>query len=54
MEYRNVNAIISIQGIEVDEGSLWREVIDFPGVLRLVDDDQYVTVNRDDHEFEKV
>lgn len=43
--YRNTETVISIEGIEVDAGSLW----EFKDELMvLVDDDQFVTHLRTD------
>ena len=39
-QYRNSVDVISIEGIEVDAGSLWELK---EGLLVLVDDDQYAT-----------
>lgn len=38
--YRNVTDLTSIEGIEVDAGSLWKLKNE---ILVLVDDDQYAT-----------
>lgn len=38
--YRNSVDLVSIEGIEVDAGSLWQLK---DGLMVLVDDDQYVT-----------
>ena len=37
--YRNVKDVVSIEGVQVDAGSLWI----LSEVLTLIDDDQYVT-----------
>ncbi|WP_267281620.1 hypothetical protein [Chryseobacterium luquanense] len=46
--YRNYNDLISMQGIPVDAGSLWRKQ---GQLMVLVDDDQYVTHAYEEAEF---
>ncbi|WP_303686315.1 hypothetical protein [Nonlabens dokdonensis] len=40
--YRNRENLVSIEGIEVDAGSLWKKEPDSKDLV-LMDDDQYVT-----------
>lgn len=49
--YRNLVSINSIEGIEVDEGSLW--FLTNNNLLVLVDDDQYVSCKLDEFIFEE-
>lgn len=51
--YRNNVTIISIQGIEIDEGSLWK-FDPKQNLLILVDDDEYITHKPSKDLFEKV
>lgn len=48
--YRNVVDVISIQGVEIDEGHLWK--LDAKKqILVLVDEDQYITSDLDEKKF---
>ena len=51
MYFRNKKDLISIEGIEVEAGNLWKEVPKMP-FLELVDDDQYVSSHFDEALFE--
>ncbi len=46
--YRNKTDLISIEGIEVDEGSLWK-LDRTQDLLILEDEDQYATAQLDDN-----
>lgn len=46
--YRNYNDLISLQGVPVDAGSLWRKQ---GQLMVLVDDDQYITHAYEEAEF---
>ncbi len=50
MYYRNIKDLVSIEGIEVEAGSLWEE---HPkkAFLELVDDDQYASSHLDEENF---
>lgn len=53
MQYRNKVNVISIQGIEIDEGALWK----FDKQLNLfilLDEDEYITHKPNADLFEKV
>jgi hypothetical protein len=50
--YRNTVDLVSNEGIEVEETSLW--VLNKDSVLELVDEDQYVTAPLDDRFRESV
>ena len=52
MEYRNEEDLVSIEGIEVEAGSLWELQSD--NLLVLVDDDQYASYYLDDEKFTKI
>lgn len=47
MYYRNSKDLVSIEGIEVEAGSLWKRVQENP-FLVLVDHDQYVSSHLDE------
>lgn len=47
MQYRNIKDLISIEGIEVEAGSLWER--DTNNILILVDDDQYASSQLDNN-----
>ncbi|MDK7375997.1 MULTISPECIES: hypothetical protein [Weeksella] len=53
MTYRNNVSIISIQGIEIDEGSLWKFDPKL-NLMILVDEDQYITAKPNDKQFTKI
>lgn len=53
MLYRNKVNVISVQGVEIDEGSLWNFNKDL-NLYVLVDDDQYITHKPNADLFEKV
>ena len=46
--YRNTVIIISLQGVEIEIGFLWKREAD---LMTLVDDDQYITANYDIEKF---
>ena len=50
--YRNKEDLISLEGIEVEAGSLWKlnQKLD---VLELVDEDQYVTAPLEEQSFKQ-
>jgi hypothetical protein len=49
--YRNLEDLISLEGIEVEAGSLWKE--SQPGTLVLVDDDQFASHALEETKFSK-
>ena len=51
MYWRNKEDLLSIEGIEVEAGSLWKRVQEKP-FLVLVDNDQYVSSHLDEELFE--
>ena len=52
MYYRNLEDLISLEGIEVEAGSLWK--LERNGKrLVLVDDDQYCSAPMDQSKFEE-
>lgn len=52
MFYRNKISVVSMQGVEIDETSLWK-LDKRSNVLVLVDNDQYQTHKLDLELFEK-
>ncbi len=50
--YRNKADLVSLEGVEVEAGSLWR-LNPKLNLLELVDDDQYVTKNIGSDLFER-
>ncbi|WP_322970348.1 hypothetical protein [Faecalibacter sp. LW9] len=53
MQYRNVVSVVSLQGIEIDAGSLWTFDKNL-NLLILVDEDEYITHKPSNDIFEKV
>ncbi len=53
MNYRNNINVISIEGIEIDEGSLWR-FDESTNLLILVDDDEFITHKLDLNKFKNI
>lgn len=53
MQYRNLIPVMSLQGIEIDEGSLWAFDKEH-NLFVLVDDDQYITCKPNADVFYKV
>ena len=53
MQYRNIVSVVSLQGIEIDEGSLWTFDKN-QNLLILVDDDEYITHKPSNDLFVKV
>ena len=52
MNYRNKKDLVSIEGIEVEAGSLWKFTPDLELVV-LVDDDQFASHELDSRKFEE-
>jgi hypothetical protein len=50
--YRNREDLVFNDGTEVEAGSLWKE--SQPGILTLVDEDQFASHELDDAKFHKI
>jgi len=50
MYYRNLKDLVSIEGIEVEAGSLWKHEQE-DNLLVLIDEDQYASTQLDEDSF---